>query len=70
MNAFTSLSPRGPREILSEYFCRGQKHWSTSYYTDFRCQSWTWNEDPNMGNDVRGREKTFSPTPPEKNFVL
>ena len=46
-----------PTEIQIEYFCRGQRHWSTSYYTDFRCQSWTWNQCPNMGNDVRGRER-------------
>ena len=68
MNADTSLSLRCPREILreyfcrpteiqNEYFCRGQRHRSSSYYTDFRCQTWTWNQGPNMGNDVRGREK-------------
>ena len=54
---------RGPTEILYalqkyslEYFCRDQRHWSTSYYTSFRCQTWTKNQSPNMGNDVRGRE--------------
>ena len=42
-----------PTEIQIEYFCRVQRH----YYTNFRCQTWTWNQGPNMGNDVRGREK-------------
>ena len=63
MNADTTLSPRGPTEILYalqkyslEYFCRGQRHWNTSYYTSFRYQTRTWNQGPNIGNEVRGRE--------------
>ena len=46
-----------PTEIQIEYFCRGLKYSSTSYYTNFRCQTWTWNQGSSMGNDVRGREK-------------
>ena len=42
-----------------QYFCRGQRHWNTSYYTNFKCQTWTWNQCPNMGNDVRGRENSL-----------
>ena len=47
----------GLQKYKIEYFCRGQRHWSTSYYTSFRCQTRRWNQGPNMGNEVRGREK-------------
>ena len=30
---------------------------STSYYTNFRCQTWNWNQGRDIGNDLRGREK-------------